>query len=159
VVSRLPAHEISDSDGAGMLEPARPSSRQHAQVLFDRIAGGVAGQQKWLEKATDAISTYCGARMGRKRAVETFDPARLRARQACNDNASKVRRHPSLETAGNDGRFRPPVSRRLWPRNISKYASPHCPMSDSQSVDLYHGILQGWLVMAFVRASRVAWTG
>jgi hypothetical protein len=27
--------------------------------------------------------------MGRNGLVETFDPARLRARQACNDNASR----------------------------------------------------------------------
>jgi len=63
-----------------MLEPLGHPP-QHAQVFFDRIAGGVADNQKWLEKATDAISTYCGARMDKNVLVEMAGPARLRARQ------------------------------------------------------------------------------
>jgi hypothetical protein len=55
------------SDRRGDAGTARPSSRQHTQVFFDRIAGGLRDNQKWLEKATDAISTYWRRKNGQKR--------------------------------------------------------------------------------------------
>jgi hypothetical protein len=43
--------------------------------------------QKWLEKATDAISTYWRRKIEQKGLVEMAGPARLRVRQAGSDRA------------------------------------------------------------------------
>jgi hypothetical protein len=61
-------HEISILTGAGMLEPLGHPPANTPKFFSTESLAELRDNQKWLEKATDAISTYWRRKNGQKRA-------------------------------------------------------------------------------------------
>jgi hypothetical protein len=61
-------HEISILTGAGMLEPLGNPPANTPKYFSTESLAELRDNQKWLEKATDAISTYWRRKNGQKRA-------------------------------------------------------------------------------------------
>ena len=61
-------HEISILTGAGMLEPLGHPPANTPKFFSTGSLAELRDNQKWLEKATDAISTYWRRKNGQKRA-------------------------------------------------------------------------------------------
>ena len=61
-------HEISILTGAGMLEPLGHPPANTPKYFSTESLAELRDNQKWLEKATDAISTYWRRKNGQKRA-------------------------------------------------------------------------------------------
>jgi hypothetical protein len=61
-------HEISILVGADMLEPLGHPPANTPKFFATESLAALRDNQKWLEKATDAISTYWRRKNGQKRA-------------------------------------------------------------------------------------------
>jgi hypothetical protein len=62
------SHEISILTGAGMLEPLGHPPANTPKYFSTESLAELRDNQKWLEKATDAISTHWRRKNGQKRA-------------------------------------------------------------------------------------------
>jgi hypothetical protein len=63
------SHEISILVGAGMLEPLGHPAPNTPKFFATESLAALKDNQKWLEKATDAISTYWRRKNGQRRPV------------------------------------------------------------------------------------------
>ena len=61
-------HEVSILTGAGLLEPLGHPPANTPKFFSTGSLAELRDNQKWLEKATDAISTYWRRKNGQKRA-------------------------------------------------------------------------------------------